>query len=312
MIYGTAFPIPPALAGVPGTNRIADAPARPALASRAITVALHLRAWSGQRLDRRVTEEVLEERQAQRDAGRFETRLVPPAALAAVHRAHGRARAVHNALTLPWGDESVRILAATAYFEYREAMEGARIACERAHDDFCAAYPGLVASAPARLAALFRASDFPSAAAIRERFGVRLVVMPVPDGSDFRVALGADAEAAIRAEIERDIGTRYADAQRDLWTRLLDAVRHFAATMRQEGKVFHASTLTKLVELARLAPRLSLVPDARLEALSGEVLEILDGIGPADLRGSPALRRRAAARAQTALTRIEEAMAGAF
>jgi hypothetical protein len=308
VIYTNAEPLPrlavaAALGGPPPTTRLGD---------RAMTVALHLRGWTGSRLDRAVTREVLDERRAAGDAGRFEKKIVPPKALEAVTRAHSSARARHYALTLPWGEESVRILSASAFFEWQRAMNQERTACEKAHAEFCAAYPQLVASAPARLADLYDASDFPAASVIREKFSFRLVVMPVPDKNDFRVNLGSEIEAEIRSSIETTVRSRYVDAQHDLWARLLDTLKHFAGTMHQEGKVFRNTTVTKLAELARVAPLLSLAPDPRLTDICGEILALTQGLEPNDLRQSKPLRKRAAAEAQAAVTRIQEAMAGAF
>lgn len=308
MIYTSGLGVQPRLDVGQALNSAGTA----SLGDRAMTVALHLSAWQGQRLDRTVTEEVLDDRQADRDAGRFEKRLLPAKALEGVNKAHSHARKRHNALTLPWGEESVRILSAAAYFEWKAAMNEERLACEKAYAAFFGAYPGLLASAPARLAKLFDASDFPSMERIREKFGFKLVVMPVPDQDDFRVNLGREIEDEIRASIETTVRSRYADAQHDLWGRLLETVKHFAGTMFEEKKVFRDTTFTKLAELARVAPKLSLAPDPRLDEICKQILSLTNGIQPQDLRKSAPLRKQVAADAQAAVERIETAMAGAF
>lgn len=281
------------------------------LSERAMTVHLHLSAWRGQRLDRDVTRRVLDEHHADRDAGRFATQLVPPAALEDVTRAHARARARHHALTLPWGEDS-RILSATAFPAYTEAMDAERTACERAHEAFCDRYPDLVASAPFRLNGLYRAGDFPAAEEIRRRFGFRLVLLPVPSEGDFRVQLGEEVEARIRRSIEATVTDRFAEAQRDLWARVLDTVRHFAGTMLQEGKRFQFTTVTKLAEIAAVAPRISLVPDPELESICADILAITRGVDADALRSDTTLRKRAGTDARAAVERIEAAMRGAF
>jgi hypothetical protein len=283
------------------------------LADRSMTVALHLRMWKGQRIDRRVTNEVLNQRGAAADAGRFEKHLVPPASLAAVNQAHSRARARHNSLTLPWGDEGVRILSSRAYFDYASAMQEEQVNCEDAHREFCREYPRLLAMAPMRLGTdLFSGADFPSETQIASKFGFELVTLPVPSAGDFRVELGADVEARIKQDIERTVTSRYADAQRDLWERLQDVLRHFVATMGQSDKVFRNTTVTKLTDLAKVAPKLSLQQDPKLEALCAEVLTITQGTVPDDFRKSEALRTESADKARAALKKIESALAGAF
>jgi hypothetical protein len=281
-----------------------------ALSQRAMTVSLHLSAWSAQRLDRETTDEVLTAKKAAKDAGKWQKKLIPEGALEGVTRAHSAAGARHRALTLPWG-EKVRILAAPAWFDYSQAMAEERTKCERAHSEFCAQYPDLVSSAPERLGSMYRETDFPAPAVIARRFGFRLVVLPVPHQDDFRVNLGAEIEASIRQEIEDTVTTRVQDAQRDLWTRLLTTVRHFATTMAEEKKTFQKTTVTNLTEIATIAPKLSLTPDPVLDAICADILAITDQCDAEALRVSPKIRSRAATEAKAAMERIAHQLQGA-
>ena len=281
------------------------------LSQRAMTVSLQLSAWGAHRLDRTITDEVIVAKKADKDAGKWQKSLIPDKALDAVTAAHSSAGARHRALTLPWG-EKVRILSATAWFDYSQAMAEERTKCERAHREFCDAYPALLEAAPARLGDTYRATDFPAADVIAKRFGFRLVVLPVPHQDDFRVNLGAEIEAAIRSEIEATVTSRVGEAQADLWKRLLTTVQHFARTMAEEKKTFQRTTVTNLTEIATIAPRLSLQPDPVLEAICAEILEITDSCDPESLRASPKVRSRAAASARAAVQRIESALQGAF
>jgi hypothetical protein len=304
------------------TPQIARRISRPALPSispthslstRAMLVSLHLNAWGGQRVDKKVTAEVLKERNAQSDAGRFEKMLVPKEALDPITTVHNRARTRHKKLTLPWGEES-RILAAPAFLDYTKEMAEERRACEAAYRAFLAEYPALVASAPKRLGAdMYNASEFPSERELAMKFGFRTSITPLTDsGDDFRVALGEDLEAAIRAEIDRNVRTQYSDAQLTLWTRVLDTAKHFAQAMDNPDKTFQYTTVSNLVEIAELAPKLSLTDDPRLNAICDEILSIAGRADAKGFRRNPQLRSEAAADTKAALARIEEAMQGAF
>jgi len=284
---------------------------RNALSERAMIVDLSLSAWGAKRLDRATTNEVITAKGAAKDAGTWHKLLVPEGALDAVTKAHSRAGARHRELTLPWG-ENGRILSAAAWFDYSQAMAEERTNCERAHREFVALYPELVRGAPARLGPTFCASDFPAADMIARRFAFKLEVMPVPHHDDFRVHLGDAIEAHIRREIESTVGSRHDEAQRELWTRLLKTVRHFATTMAEEGKTFQKTTVSNLIDIATLAPKLSLTPDPALEAICREILAITDACDPESLRASTKVRGRAAEDAAAALRRIEETMLGAF
>lgn len=282
------------------------------LADRAMTVGLHLSMWNGQRIDQTATAEVLASRQATSDAGHFRKHLVPPKSLQGVIRAHSRARQKHYQMSLPWGEESVRILSAEAFFEYTAAMQEERENCEKAHREFLQEYPSLVATAPERLGKMYRESEFPSVEELEKRFAFRLNILPVPDSGDFRVNLGAEIEEQIRKDIERTVSERYVDAQKELYERLLDTAKHFAGTMWQEDKIFRNSTVTKLVDIARIIPKMSLVPDPKLEGLCSEILEIVDGVDPDLYRNDKGARQSAATKAQDAVRKIEASLQGAF
>lgn len=277
-----------------------------------MTVTLSLSCWTGQKLDRTVTDEVLAQHQADSDAGKFDKNLVPPKSLEPIKKAQTRARQRHYTLTLPWGEDGVRILSAEAFFDYTNAMNEERRNCEKAVAEFLVQYPSLVASAPMRLGAkMFNPKDFPKIEVLRERFGFRMIVMPVPDGSDFRVALGAEHERQIRSQIEDTVKERYGDAQRELWERLLDAVKHFVGKMQNSDAIFRDSTVYKLLDIARIAPKLSLVPDPRLDAISAEILA-LASVSPTTLRENDVARATAAQKARDTLAKIESALQGAF
>lgn len=281
------------------------------LSQRALTVSLQLSAWGAQRLDRVTTDEVITAKRAAKGSGKWQKCLIPEEALEGVTHAHGAASARHRALTLPWG-EKVRILSASAWFDYSQAMAEERTKCERAHREFCLEYPKLLEEAPARLGDTYKPTDFPAPDVIAKRFGFRLVVLPVPHQDDFRVSLGADIEASIRSEIEATVTARVDDAQRDLWKRLLKAVGHFASTMAEEKKTFQKTTVTNLAEIAAIAPKLSLTPDPVLDAICADILAITDAYDAEALRASTKIRSRAAADAQAAVQRIEHQLQGAF
>ncbi|HEU4559788.1 MAG TPA: hypothetical protein VFS20_18195 [Longimicrobium sp.] len=302
------------LTAPPSGSRIAAADiAQNTLRNRAMIVELHLSMWGGKRLDREATRRMIRHAGAADDAGNFVKHLVPKEALDPVQSAHRAARDRHNDLTLPWGEGS-RILAATGWFAYTQAMAEERAKVEKIHRKFCTEdYPELLLSAPERLTGgMYKPADYPSPAAIANRFGFKLVVMPLPHHDDFRLNLGADVETAIRSEIEATIISRQADAQRDLWTRLLATVQHFASTMAEEGKRFQKTTVTNLTEIANLAPKLALHPDPVLEEICAEIRAITERCDAESLRASKMVRARAAEEAHAALRRIESALEGAF
>lgn len=283
------------------------------LQERAMLTAVHISMWNGQRTDKRVTDEVLKERKAEKDAGRFEKFLVPPKSLEPVRQAATAVRALHYKLTLPWGDEGQRILSATMFEDYTDQLAQAKGVFDAAVRVFLAQYSDLVADAPRRLGVeLFKHSDFPSQREIVGKFGISHRLWPVPDQADFRVSLGEETEQKIRRSIEQSVTAQAAEAQRDLWERLLETLKHFASKMMDKEAIFRDSTITKLTELAQLAPKLSLVPNPRLDEICAQIVKITSVATPQAFRDNDLLRAQSARKANDALAQISEAMQGAF
>jgi hypothetical protein len=282
------------------------------LQDRAMNVSLHLSAWQGQRVCERTTKEVLSERHVDADGGKFTKFLVPKAELDPVMRAQAAARAMFKHLSLPWGEDGLRIISSVNFFPFHEQMQTCRETCDKSADAFAARYPDLLTHAPARLNGLYDPDDFPAASQIRERFAMRLAISPVPAKEDFRVTLGADIEAEIRENIESTVTERLGAAQRNLWGRVFGTLKHFAATMGDKEQNFKNTTVERLRDLAQLAPKLSLVPDPTLERLCQDISGLLDGVSAEDLRDNQRVRAAAAGTAASTLAEVERAMQGAF
>jgi hypothetical protein len=293
-------------------SRIAGVVPRSTLTERAMIASLHLHGWGGRRADKKVTREVLSARQAEDDAGSFTKVLVPREALKRVESAHDHARERHNALTLPWGEGSMRILSAAMFFEHATAMAEERAACERAHREFCAFYRDFLATASSRMGTMYNRADFPDPSQIAAKFGFEVSILPFPDVDDFRVDLGGEVEELIRTSIESTVRDRYVEAQREVWKRLLEIVKHFAEIMGDGGKKIYATTVSKLIDIIDVAPKLSLVPDRELEEICEDIRAFIRGLDADAFRASKAIRAQAAVDARAAVERIEDKLRGAF
>jgi hypothetical protein len=88
------------------------------LSSRAMLYRLSIGVWSARKHDREASDEIAELHGAQKDAGRYNKLLVPAKALAEIRKIVSAARAEHYFFTLPWSDNSYRILSSAAYMEH--------------------------------------------------------------------------------------------------------------------------------------------------------------------------------------------------
>jgi len=282
------------------------------LSQRALSATLHLSAWTGQRIDNTATRTVQTKHSTASDSGKFAKALLPKDALAAINTAHSRARQSFHYLTLPWLDDATRIFPASNLLSFREEMRKRREACGEAYDEFVRKYPEYLASGPARLGDLYHAREFPDADSVRNLFSFSLTIAPVASG-DFRITnVTPEQEAELTAEYTNAAREQMGAAQRELWTRLGDVLRHFADTMATKDKIFHGSTVEKVVELAKRAPSLSLVPDSDLQRVCDDVLRRVSLAHADTYRADEWARQEAANVARDALRQVENKLAGAF
>jgi len=254
------------------------------LNQRTMLVNFSVSQWTARRLDRKVTADVAVQNKASQDAGRYNKLLVAAESLKTIQKAVNAARTYHYANTLPWCDNGARILPSAHYVEYSGNMRKHRQVFEQAVKDFIGSYPQLRADAVARLGDMYKPDDYPTVQDIENRFGWRVEVMPLPDGSDFRVDLADDIVAKLQRKItDRTTAATHA-AMRDLWNRLSTAVKHMADKLQNADAVFRDSLVTNLCDLVALLPKLNITNDPELERTRRDIEALLCTHAPTTLR----------------------------
>jgi len=84
---------------------------------------LRIHGWSGRRYDKRASQYVAVQHDAATNAGRYNKRLLPKAALAALNATLNEARKTHYHHTLPWDDVGARLLPVANYERYTTALD---------------------------------------------------------------------------------------------------------------------------------------------------------------------------------------------
>jgi len=265
------------------------------ITKKAMLVRLSVSQWSARRLDQAASREVIESHGAVPDSGRFNKLLVDLAAVKRYQKASSEARVYHYAQTLPWGDDDSRILPASNYLNYTSRMREFRAAFEAAVAEFIGEYPALIGRASRDLNGLFKASDYPAADDLKDKFAFSVSVDPVPAADDFRVSLSEDEAAVVRADIEARVRVSINEAMADAWGRMFRAVKHLSDRLHDSDAIFRDSLIGNIKELCDVLPRLNLTDDPALAAVIGEAQASLASLDPDSLRKRP-LDRAAAAR----------------
>ena len=92
----------------------------------AMLVGLRITAWSGRLYDREASDHVAAHHDASASAGRYNKRLLPKAAFAALTSTMSEARTKHYENSLPWDDKGARLLTVANYEHYTGLMDGLR------------------------------------------------------------------------------------------------------------------------------------------------------------------------------------------
>lgn len=277
------------------------------ISSKALIVYLSISAWSGRKLDREVTDEVNKDHGAKADASRLNKQLLAPDAMASITKIISSCRTDFVAKTLPWMTDGGRIMPASSYREHAQWMKGEQQKFFDAVNDFCRAYPGHVTDARARLGTMFKAQDYPTAGEIRDKFDMKMNVLPVPSGKDFRVDIAGEELAALRADVEANVEKATQAAMGDIFKRVAEVtgamVERLSAYKPSKGKgtraegTFRDSLVGNVRDLVGIMPALNLTDDPRV----GELVQRLDALsqtGPQELRDSDKARSSVKAEAE--------------
>jgi hypothetical protein len=320
----SALLVPPG----PGAPLVAGPIPETSLSSRAMLYRLSIGVWSARKHDREASDEIAELHGAQKDAGRYNKLLVPAKALAEIRKIVSAARKEHYFFTLPWSDNSYRILSSAAYMEHTEKMRRHLGLFTPAIQRLEEIFEDIVAQEKIRLGTLFKAEDYPGIRddggrvkllfpeEFRAKYSFETNVVPLPDAGDFRVALGDEEKQRLQRQITASVQASLQVASRELWQRLYAAVTHMSERLKaykvtEEGveNKFHDTLVTNLVKLVDVLPKLNITNDANLDRLAEQVRASLL-VDPKELRKSESIRTDTANAADAIAEQMASYMAG--
>ena len=261
------------------------------LTDDAMLVSLRITSWSGRLYDRQASNHVAVHHDAAASAGRYNKRLLPKAAFAALTATVSQARSLHYENSLPWDDQGSRLLTVANYERYTELMDGLRERMVRDRARFIEDYDDNIDQARLDLGKLFRIEDYPSKEALQGKFGLRYRIVPVPDADHFMAKLASDDTERVKRDIESQNAERLHDAVGDLYRRLGEAVERVSQRLCEDdhGKplVFRDTMIANIRDLVDIVPRLNIFGDDELARLCQQVKDKIADADPDTLRPSP-------------------------
>jgi hypothetical protein len=281
------------------------------ITEKAMLAAVHISAWTAVKHDRKVSREVADQHGAHQGAGRYNKQLLHGAQkLEELRTLAGQIRQYFYKVTLPWSDEGFRLLPANFYFDLMARMREFESSFDQAVDAFLRVYPEYIEQVRPELNGLFREEDYPSPEKLRAKFGVKLEVLPIPTGADFRVEMSAEEQTRVAREIDSNVRESLMRGTEDLWKRLREVVAHMVERLNEPESRFHGSLVTNVLDLVELLPRLNVNGDADLNRFAEQIRERLCNHSAQELKKHDLLRVTTAADAASIVAEMDGVLRG--
>lgn len=277
------------------------------ITERAMLAAVHISIWTAVKHDRKVSRDVADQHGAHQSAGRYNKQLLRGAdKLDDLRTLAGQIRQHFYKITLPWSDEGFRLLPSNFYFDLMEKMREFKTSFEQGVESFLAVYPQYIDQVRPELNGLFREEDYPSAEKLRTKFGVKLEILPIPSGADFRVQMSAEEQARVSREIDARVRESLTRGTDDLWRRLREVVSHMMDRLNEPESRFHASLVTNIFDLVEILPRLNVNGDEDLNRFAEQVKQRLCNYSAQDLKKHDLFRVATAADAANLVAQMND------
>jgi hypothetical protein len=256
--------------------------------------------WTARKLDKTTTSEVVASKNAgAKDAARVNKHLLAGRTeLDIIQQAVGRARQFVYDNTAPWSDSGLRLLPTVNFMKFTERMNDFEEEMEALVKAFVVIYPTLITAQALALGDMFKRDDYPSANEMMTKFSFRVNYMPVPSSGDFRVDVGNQAQAELKARLESLTQERIDSAMADVRERLSTHLKRMSDRLTTDyvggeakQRRFHDTLVDGALELCDLTKALNVTNDVTLETARSQLEQLLVGVTPTDLRKNEAIRQ---------------------
>jgi len=266
----------------------------------AMLVEFNASVWTARKLDKTTTNEVVASKNAgAKDAARVNKHLLAGRTeLDIIQQAVGRARQFVYDNTAPWSDSGLRLLPTINFMKFTERMNDFEEEMETLVKAFVIIYPTLITAQALALGDMFKRDDYPSANEMMTKFSFRVNYMPVPSSGDFRVDVGNQAQAELKARLESLTQERIDSAMADVRERLSTHLKRMSDRLTTDyiggeakQRRFHDTLVDGALELCDLTKALNVTNDVTLETARSQLEQLLVGVTPTDLRKNEAIRQ---------------------
>ena len=190
----------------------------------------------------------------------------------------------HVKATLPFGDDSSRLLPNAAYFDYTTKMQGYISQLDQMKQQIVNHWGGMVQQDIATRNALLlgqgkpqtaKVEDYPTVQQIESRLYINWYPEPISTSNDFRFELPQD----MLDRVDQQINDMLEEAGRDLYVRMLKPVSAFVEKLGKytgdKGQRWHDSFIDNLNSLTTELPKLNVNDDPVVTQLLQQIDAII-------------------------------------
>lgn len=258
--------------------------------SKALLVKLAISQWYNKITDSNLAGEITSKYYGiEKSEDTYVKKLVPNVALRDVNKAITALRTTHYRLTLPWQDDSVRILSAKLYAQYQQEISERISDMNKAVDQFLKDYPVWVEQAREQKKGLFQERDYPAPETIRQLFEARVTFLPFPNSEDFRLELNSHELEELKESTKNAVAEALSTAEKNMIDQITKHVVKLHASIEDPENIVRESSLTKLVDTVDIISAMEM-GSPRVEYLCNAVKAITSKTTIERLRNNPGHR----------------------
>lgn len=271
------------------------------LHEKCVLMDLSLTSLTTARTDQTITADVIRRTRGDAEAGRWVSRLWPKDAIDPVRSHDARTRRFHRENTLPWLDNSKRILPSARFETYMATMRERRPERQQLVDAFIRRYDHWIDEARRMRGDAFSPADYPDRDTARAAYSFSVQAEPVPHRDDFRIRLGGADLHEVHAGLEERLQEAARVARNELVGRICQPLVKLVERLSDADATFKDSLLTNVRAVAETIPDFNISDDPDVERLRQRIVSELGRIDPDSLRESKSARSRTAGKASAIL-----------
>lgn len=281
------------------------------ISSSSILAELNISVWTANKLDKRITNDVLVANGATNlDAGQFRKNLMSGTTLRKdIADFAASCRLWHNTTTLPWADRGARLLPTSLFLDYKAEANKRKARFDHMVEHFLREYPQLQAKAQAHLGALYDPSDYPSVEEVASKFGYRMVFTPLPEAGDFRLDIATEDLELMKQQYEAALNERITEAMQSQWDKLHDMLTRMSEKLvepdGEDKRRWHDTFIGNARDMCNMLGHLNVTKDPKLDEAKRKLELAIHGVEIDDIKEDVAVREDVKAKLDEILSDYE-------